>query len=138
MSETSARREVATRSGGVCELCAAAQAQEWSHRVSRGRLGGWRAANGVHMCPPCHRWCHSEPELARAGGWHVTTGEDPAVVPVWLSRPYPGWWLMVESLDGGHTLIPLADLTVWPVLPPWVPGQVVIPVPRGVSDRVSS
>lgn len=117
MSEDRARREVRERSGGICEICNHAPATSWSHRVAAGRGGQWDAANGIDTCGDgtrgCHGWLTANPAKAYAGGWHVETGADPSQVPVWLARPWPGWFRITDPGDGGaHVLVPVdaADL----------------------------
>lgn len=122
-SESTARRILHERSGGLCELCTTARATDWAHRLDRSHGGQWRPANGLHLCHRCHAWHHAHPGLAGAGGWRlVRDPRDPADVPVWLSRPWPSWWL----LDDDGVLIPVdhveAGLPVAPVLPGWVTG----------------
>lgn len=111
MSEQRARAEVYARSGGVDEILANRKADHWSHRLAAGQMGQWRPSNGLHLSFKTHEWLHRKPALAYAGGWHVRSGEDPRQVPVWLLRPWPGWWLIddVPADGGAHVLIP-ADL----------------------------
>jgi hypothetical protein len=121
MSEHRTRAEVAGRSQGLCEL-GVGRAEEMSHRLAEGRGGDWSVANITHLSSFAHRWLTLNPAKAYAGGWFVETGVDPAQVPMWLARPYLGWWLVVEPGDGGpHILCPVdhveAGLPAVPDLP---------------------
>lgn len=120
MPEARARRIVAERSGGLCELCPAARATDWAHRRDRSHGGGWEPSNGLHLCHRCHMWTHERPLLAGIGGWRlVRDPRDPGEVPVWLARPWPSWWLLDN--DGILTPVDAAELGLRavPVLPEW-------------------
>lgn len=75
---------------------------DWSHRLARGRLGGWTAQNGLALCTPCHRWCHDQPVMARSVGWVVRTNTDPLTVPALLHGL--GWTYL--TADGGYLPVP--------------------------------
>jgi hypothetical protein len=106
VSEARARAEVHARSGGVDEILGQGEAVHFSHRWAAGQLGMWRPANGLHLSAAVHGWLHHHPELAQAGGWHVLSGTVLQDAPVWLARPWPGWWLINDLVtDGGpHVL----------------------------------
>lgn len=98
--ERQARRIVRARSGGVCEGCGQAPAAHWAHRVGEGQGGPWCPSNGMHLCAPCHAWCHAHPRLAKERGWMLYPTRDPRVEPAehWLH----GRVLLVP--DGSFTL----------------------------------
>lgn len=86
-----ARAAVRERSGGRCELLAAADctalAAEQHHRQRR-RDGGHGLANLVDACSPCHAHAHAHPALARDRGWIVSAfAVDPALEPVRYGDP---------------------------------------------------
>lgn len=110
-----------------CEACGETTGLHWSHRIARSRGGSWAPSNGVLLCLVAHGWAHTFPKLARSLGWHLNTHDAPAEAPVWLARPYPGWWL----LDDGGLLTPVhaedhPDLPttqeLWRYLPPAARG----------------
>lgn len=57
---------------------------QWHHRRRRGVHDELThsAANGVWLCPSCHRWAHNNPDSAADQGWIVRTWLDPREVPV--------------------------------------------------------
>lgn len=105
--EREARRIVAERSGGVCEMCGAARATNWHHRKNASQGGLWCPSNGLHLCGSGstgdHGWVTEHPTQAHDdGGWVVWSHEDPAAVPVLVAGR--GWVLLgadgsVESSD---------------------------------------
>ena len=118
MNEAKARRIVAERSGGLCELGCGAPATDWAHRRSRAQGGPWRPANSCHLDRRCHQWTEAHPLLAAAGGWRLVHDDrNPAVVPAWLSPAltWPGWWYLDD--EGGYVAGPSLPV---PVLPPWM------------------
>jgi hypothetical protein len=104
-TEAAGRRVVWARSNGTldedeppqCEACGTTQGVQWSHRIARSRGGSWAPSNGVALCLVEHGWAHSFPTAAGRLGWHVRTGFDPRTVPVWLARPWPGFWLLPDA-----------------------------------------
>lgn len=78
---------------------------DFSHRIAAGRGGTYRPANGVYVSREVHEWLEANPELARAGGWHLDTGADIHTAPVWLARagqfPGAGWYLLEDRPDDG-------------------------------------
>lgn len=130
MGEALARATATAHTAGRCGICSA-PAVEYAHRTARGRGGAWARNDGCALCSDCHRWCHANPWLARAGGWMVDTGTDPATVPVWMSTPEgDGWWLL--GADGLRTLLDRDDV---PEIPHWaadgLPSQTPGDLPRG-------
>lgn len=97
-AEQPARDVVRQRSGGVCEACGSAEAREWHHRKNRSQGGEWSAANGLHLCPPDHKWVTEHPEQAAMNGWALRSWEDPLTKPVY----YRGRWVVLDS-EGGLT-----------------------------------
>lgn len=91
--EVRARRLVAQRSGGVCEVCAAAAATNWHHRKNASQGGPWTASNGLHLCGSGSTGCHGRitenPKTSQEQGWSVSSHMDPLRTPVWLARH--GW-----------------------------------------------
>jgi len=62
---------VHARSGGVCERCGHARAEEWHHRLNRGQGGTWDPANGLHLCKPCHRDVGASDQTLFDNGWRI-------------------------------------------------------------------
>lgn len=105
MSEDRARAEVYARANGVDEILGHGEAVHFSHRWAKGQLGTWRPANGLHLAAGTHEWLHQHPTLARLGGWQTLSGAVLQQTPVWLARPFPGWWLIDDLVtDGPHVL----------------------------------
>ena len=102
--EKVARKLVAERSGGVCEICGANRATNFQHRVNRSQGGAWSASNGLHACGSgttgCHGRMHHDPAEAYALGWSVKSWQDPASTPVRTSH---GWVLLDD--EGGRTAV---------------------------------
>lgn len=87
-----ARRIIIERAGRCCERCGRyAEGGSIHHRTPRG-MGGSRdplistVPNGVLLCGSgtsgCHGWVETHRAEARADGWLVPRGVDPATVPV--------------------------------------------------------
>lgn len=76
------RREVAERSGGLCELGCGRRAVHTHHRKLRSQGGRHEPANLLHLCLTHHDEAHANPERAYALGWLVRASFDPADVPV--------------------------------------------------------
>lgn len=113
--EDLARTAARNRGGDRCELCHGTDALEASHRIARSRLGDWCPANILLLDQRCHRWLHSWPDQARAGGWFVDTDDDPTEVPVYLRSaglPWEDWYLLDDMGNAAPTDRP-------PTLPPW-------------------
>jgi hypothetical protein len=100
--EREARRLVAERSGGMCELgilCSGgSRAADWSHRIGRAQLGPWNAANGGDACRPCHSWAQTHPLRARLEtGWILRSTDDYRATPV-LHAVHG--WVVLDSAGG--------------------------------------
>jgi 5-methylcytosine-specific restriction endonuclease McrA len=106
--ERRARDLVYERSGSICEVCSAARAQHWHHRLDRSLGGKWQASNGIHACPPCHLHVTSpygeRREVCRRNGWVLETHETPALVPVLIRHGYIFDWYLLDD-EGG--LVPV-------------------------------
>ncbi|AIK69329.1 HNH endonuclease [Mycobacterium phage ThreeRngTarjay] len=93
------RRLIIDRDQGLCARCMYSGA-EVHHRRPRG-IGGSKdpatnaPANGVLLCPSCHRWIESNRDRARQDGWLVRQGQNPADIPV----RYRGEWVLLRE-DG--------------------------------------
>lgn len=110
-NERLARRLVYARSSGICELCSAARAGHWHHRLDRSLGGLWLPSNGLHACPLCHLSVTDQSgerlALCRRNGWVLRTNEDPALVPVLLCHGYTfGWYLLDDGGDAVPTSPP--------------------------------
>lgn len=111
-SEAKARRIVTERAGGRCEQCASAGLTlEWAHRQNRSHGGPWCAANGLHLCSPCHRRSELNPDEAYRTGIRLKMGSDPHVHPVWLEHLFgtPGWWVL--DPQGGYIAVDVTHAT---------------------------
>lgn len=78
---------------------------EVHHRRPRASGGSSAAdtntpANLVLVCVDCHRWAESHRERARADGWLVRQGSDPAAVPVLV---YGGRAVLLHPTDPRYT-----------------------------------
>ena len=85
--EKHARDTVRARSGGVCEICDAARATNFQHRLAKAHGGPWEVANGLAVCgmgnvSGCHGRIHQNPIEAEANGWTVLSGHDFRSIPV--------------------------------------------------------
>jgi 5-methylcytosine-specific restriction endonuclease McrA len=81
-NEERTRQAVHGRSGGICEFCGIARAQEMHHRKSRGVGGQWSPANILHLCNTCHRRATLYPTWAKTLGLRVLRADNPELVPV--------------------------------------------------------
>jgi hypothetical protein len=84
--ESAARKAVAERSGGICEIrepgCYG-RATDWHHRKLRGQGGPWHVQNGLHLCRFCHELVtntRGRRKEFEGYGWLVPSHEDPAEV----------------------------------------------------------
>lgn len=59
-------------------------------------------SNLVTLCAGCHMWVHANPAAARAGGWLLGRGSEPAMVPVDHFR-WPGGPILLSD-DGTVSL----------------------------------
>jgi hypothetical protein len=80
--ERSTREAVPGRSGGSCENCTLARAQDMAHRRASGLGGRWSPANILHLCRRCHRRAHDYPTWAHSVGLRLKEGEDASQRPV--------------------------------------------------------
>jgi len=74
---------------------------EAHHRLLRSQGGKHGLENLAGLCPECHRWCHAHPTLARAAGWIVPSGGDPATRAVLL---WDGRTVRLTE-DGGYDVV---------------------------------
>lgn len=64
--------------------------------------------NATWLCPPCHRWVHDNPLLARQSGYIVSTATaDPASVVL-----YTAWGPRLLGETGGFTDLPIDPSSV--------------------------
>lgn len=98
-AERHARKVLAGRSYGRCELDPRDQATEAHHRLNRSQGGRWCPANLMHLCTRHHSWITEHPNAAAAQGWTIHSRRDPATVPVWLY----GHEFVFLAADGGIT-----------------------------------
>jgi hypothetical protein len=102
--ETAAKAVVRARSGGVCEICGVARAENFSHRLAKGHGGPWLASNGLDACgwgnySGCHgERVHQQPTEAEQAGWLVRSGHDFRTIPV-----QHAWLGLVLLHDNGST-----------------------------------
>lgn len=78
------RRQVAERSGGLCEGCGVREATEMHHRQYKSRGGKDTVDNALHLCgfgnhasAGCHGEAHTNPERT-LHGWSVNSWDKPA------------------------------------------------------------
>lgn len=102
------RKQLAIRSGGICERCGEESATQAHHRQPRG-IGGTRLksphslSNLLHLGNQCHDWVESERNKARllVHGWLVDQHQDPRTVPALIySSNFVGAQLCILSDDG--------------------------------------
>lgn len=101
----SVRQGIKTRAKDACERCCRPifswSPHEIHHRRPRG-MGGSKdpltnsLANGVLLCPPCHRFIEAHRDKARSLGWLVRQGQAPTEAPLY----YHGSRWVVLTLDG--------------------------------------
>lgn len=100
------RDAVHVRDGGHCVRCGAWLANVPSsiqHRLPRGRRGGSRLSNLLHICGTATTGCHGEVESERAQAYddgyslhNGTEGDHPEAVPV---LTYLGWRHYMDNSD---------------------------------------
>ncbi len=97
--ERNARKVVAARSEGRCEVCGQTRAGNTHHRRKAGRV--WTPSNLLHVCGSgttgCHGHIEGNPAASIEQGWWVPSHRDPATVPCWLSGR--GWCLLSDDGD---------------------------------------
>lgn len=115
-AEKHAKGLVKERSQGVCEIQLPAvclgKATNFHHRQNRGRgkVGEWRASNGLYICGSGTTGCHGRitntnghrPEYERVG-WIVPSWQDPAEVPVLI---WPTGLVLLDDEGGFRKLDP--------------------------------
>lgn len=104
--EATARQCLALRSGGVCELCGAQRATEYSHRMPRNKVSGWCVCDAMHLCHDCHAdRVHGQPKVARMYGWAVSRHASRGVrfEPAWL--PVRDGWFRLDCVGGMHNAV---------------------------------
>jgi hypothetical protein len=102
-TEDRAREYLRTRSGGVCELCGAARATDYSHRQPRRKGIDWCPCDALHLCRDCHGdRVHGQPQVALMYGWTVSRHAPRGVrfEPVWLSGR--DVWVRLDCVGGLH------------------------------------
>lgn len=99
--ERRARKLVAVRSGGQCEVCNWEHpGTQWHHRVRSSQGGPWSASNGLLVCHGIHEWITNHPRSARAKGWGLWSHEDPDEEPVYRRSE----WVLL-AIDGSVTVL---------------------------------
>lgn len=87
--ERQARKLLAARSGGLCEVCRREPATDAHHRQNRSQGGRWEITNLLRLCHEHHMHVTVNPAVAVERGWSVRSTADPAATPVWLAGR--GW-----------------------------------------------
>lgn len=103
---TDAEQAAMDRDGPECQRCGVSL-QDTSaskhHRKRRREADADAVANIVLLCGSgttgCHGWCHAHPNKARAEGWILWSGENPAGKPCLSARGRTG----VEAEPGSYT-----------------------------------
>lgn len=100
--EKMARKILAERSNGVCEVCGRARATDAMHRLARSHGGPWCPSNLLAGCRSCHEFQRAPGMAAdaRFAGHVLITGQDPLKVPAWTALH--GWVMLRE--DGTFVL----------------------------------
>lgn len=114
MNPTKARKLLAERSGGRCEICAVRLAREAQHRKNRSQGGTWDLSNLLHVCgfgntSGCHGLIHQRPEAAYANGWSVRECFTPAHIPAWLTADFGRVYVWLRD-DGSREPVDMPDL----------------------------
>jgi len=100
--ERAARKLLAHRSGGLCEIGLGCLATDAHHRLNRSQGGRWDLAGLLHLCRVHHHHVTVNPAAAMEQGWTVRSGRNPADVPVWLG----GYGFCFLNTDGSITEAP--------------------------------
>ncbi len=114
MTPTLARKLLAVRSGGRCEICGLRPAREAQHRKNRSQGGTWDLSNLLHVCghgntDGCHGAIHQNPEAAYANGWSVRRSRVPSEMPAWLTTEYGRIYVWLHD-DGTKSPVEMAEL----------------------------
>jgi len=120
-SEQAGYRAATERAQGRCELTRVAGKLEHHHRVRRAQGVDHAPWNLLVVTPAVHDWFHVKPDRAKAGGWLLEGGGNPAGYPVYLWPADwfdPGWVLLRPADDGGPHIAELVDPQHW-LLPPY-------------------
>lgn len=122
LSELRKARMAGEDVGARDEILGTGRGVEFSHRRdasdSHDQDGGFQPWNGLWVSRGVHDLLHRDFALARAGGWRLRSWEDPALTPVYLSLPQPGWWWIRPAPDGGpHLLVRLERQSPRPRMP---------------------
>jgi hypothetical protein len=109
-----ARRLLAERSCGRCEVCGVRPAREAQHRKNRSQGGKWDLSNLLHVCghgntDGCHGFIHQHPTTAYANGWSVRQPRSPAEIPAWAWSPYGRIYVWLHD-DGTTSPVEIAGL----------------------------
>lgn len=117
VGEAAARKAVAERSGGDCEVrlfgICLGRATNWHHRQNRSQQGKWSPANGLHVCGSGTTGCHGaltntngrRKEFEQCG-WIVPSHLDPAAVDCLIYTRWFGHDYVLLREDGGVDLAP--------------------------------
>lgn len=97
-AERPARKLLAARSGGICEMDGRNPATDAHHRKNRSQSGRWEITNLLHLCHEHHMHVTVNPALARERGWSVSGTQNPATAPVWIAGR--GWTYL--RADGSY------------------------------------
>lgn len=139
VGEAAARKAVAERSGGDCEVrlfgICLGRATNWHHRQNRSQLGKWDPRNGLHCCGSGSTGCHGALTNTNGRrkefeqyGWIVPSHEDPAAVECLIyTRWYGHDWVL---LKGEYPWVELAD---FPSGDPRHPDDIGVRVDRGLD-----
>jgi len=102
-----AKRATFKRDGNTCANCGK-RAKDAQHRIARG-MGGSRdpriaygLVNLVSLCRDCHELAESRDEQMHAKGFWLSSGENPAAVPVTYATP-DGPEKRYLTEDGGYS-----------------------------------
>jgi hypothetical protein len=123
VGESAARKAVAERSGGDCEVrifgTCLGRATNWHHRQNRSQQGKWDPRNGLHVCGSGTAGCHGALTNTNGRrkefeeyGWIVPSHQDPAEVECLI---YTRWF--------GHDYVLLLDEYPWVELAEFPEGR---------------
>jgi hypothetical protein len=114
MNVTLARRKLAGRSNGVCEVCGRARASNAQHRKNRSQGGSWDLSNLLHVCGSgttgCHGLIHANPLKSYANGWSVRGALTPADMPALIHTPLGRIYVWLRD-DGSWDPVDFTELS---------------------------